>query len=91
MAKRPIVKREDLGRGPIAKKTWKASEGTSPMIGARIDKELRADFEAIAKREGVYLSDLLRWLIRRFVADYDAGRVELPKRPREPDAPYTLE
>jgi len=95
MTKRPLVQPEALEKPPATDpaegKKWEPSPGTSPMIGARVDKALRADFEAIAKKEGLYLSDLLRWLIRNFIKDYKAGRVELPKKPREPEAPYTLE
>jgi len=91
--KKPMLRSEDLGGKPPTetKKKWTPSPGTSPTIGTRIEKGLRADFDAISKKEGVYTSDLLRWLIRTFVEDYNAGRVELPKKPREPEAPFTLE
>ena len=94
MAKRPIIERDALGPKPPTEakpKKWKASSGTNPMVGARVDPQLREDFVKIAKSEGLHTSSLLRWLIREFIKDHQAGRVELPKKPSQPKARYTLD
>lgn len=46
----------------------------------RLPDDLRDRFKAIAEGEGVGMSELAEFVLSRFVADYDAGKIRLPKR-----------
>ena len=45
----------------------------------RLPEELRDRIKAVAAAEGVGLSELAAFILARFVADYDAGKVQIPK------------
>lgn len=46
----------------------------------RLPDELTDHIRAIAEAEGVGLSELAEYALTRFVKDYDAGKVTLPKK-----------
>ena len=46
----------------------------------RLPDDLRDRFKAIAESEGVGMSELAEFVLSRFVADYDAGKIQIPKR-----------
>ncbi len=54
----------------------------------RLADELRDRFKEIAEAEGVGVSELAEWVLTRFVRQYEAGEIQLPKRRQEA---YTLE
>jgi len=57
-------------------------DGSSKPMATRVAMSIALDMEAISVREGVPVADLLRFAIGRFVTDYQAGHVELPKEKR---------
>jgi hypothetical protein len=59
--------------------------GQSRAFSFRLPAELAADFEHIVQTERVSQADLIRFALGRFVTDYQAGKVKLPKEQR-----YTL-
>lgn len=57
-----------------------AARGGDPVkaIGVGLRVSEAAELEAIAAELGVPRSGLMAWVLRRFLADYRAGRVTLP-------------
>ncbi|HEY3083275.1 MAG TPA: hypothetical protein VGM69_25575 [Chloroflexota bacterium] len=59
-------------------RSWDAGQ---PKATYRIPVALRGRLKAIAHAESVPVDDLARLALERFVADYEAGLVQLTKHP----------
>lgn len=82
---------EDAGAVPLFKSTEPAKTKTGGRDEAeynrrygkpttyRLPEELRDRIKAVAAAENVGLSELAEFILARFVADYDAGKVQIPK------------
>jgi predicted DNA-binding ribbon-helix-helix protein len=55
----------------------------------RLPKDLSEDVKRIADREHVGISELVEFILSRFVRRYEAGEIDLPKAEKE--VKYTLE
>ena len=44
----------------------------------RVTESLHEDIKRIARREGVGLNDLVRYILQTFIRQYESGEIELP-------------
>lgn len=52
------------------------------IISFRLPPDLADEFEAILDQERVSMADLSRFAMARFISEYKAGKVKLPKEQR---------
>lgn len=64
---------------PAQKLTPKKAADPVQAIGVGLRASEAAELTALANRLGVPRSGLMAWVLRRFLADYDAGRVTVPE------------
>lgn len=78
--KRPTIDKEDMINwfAPTGGRKPTPSDYKYPTHSYRVRDVTHDDMKDIAKKEGVGISDLVRYLFEQFIDGYRAGDIELP-------------